>query len=178
VPTKIRKFEAVSMGLLDRYMVVEVDGPVGPDGRLRPVAYAVDAEAAAMEARAWNARAAAAPCASAETPRFLVDDGLGRVHARMLLTEPETAIVRMAGGLMVTMRQDAVADFLAYWGTVPGLVLPGPTCERCDARKVPGTFCVGEDECLHGPSGTAAERCDGWGRRCCRCGSSYAIGQM
>jgi len=35
-----------------------------------------------------------------------------------------------------------------------------------------------DDECLHGPGGTPAERCEGWRQRCCRCGSSYAVGQM
>ena len=38
--------------------------------------------------------------------------------------------------------------------------------------------CKGNDECCGGDDGTAAPACAGWDAYCCRCGVSYALGQL
>lgn len=56
---------------------------------------------------------------------------------------------------------------------------PGDTvCPHCGGVKVKGTKCRGNDECNEGPNGEAVEWCQGWGPYCCRCGTSYAVGQL
>jgi hypothetical protein len=52
------------------------------------------------------------------------------------------------------------------------------TCEYCGEPKVPGTKCCGNDQCIYGPDGKEAECCEGWSSYCCKCGYSYALGQM
>lgn len=51
-------------------------------------------------------------------------------------------------------------------------------CDQCEEPKVPGTQCKGNDECNEGADGGPAECCEGWGPYCCRCGHSYALGQL
>lgn len=51
-------------------------------------------------------------------------------------------------------------------------------CERCGGQKVPGSRCVGDDDCGEGDGGGPAECCADWGARCCRCGWSYGVSQL
>lgn len=52
-------------------------------------------------------------------------------------------------------------------------------CERCGKPKVAGRFCEGNDApCEQGPNGATVLCCAGWGFRCCRCGSRWAIDQI
>ena len=50
-------------------------------------------------------------------------------------------------------------------------------CPHCGGKHVPA-LCIGNDECVHGPAGGPSWCCEKWGDRCCRCGASYARGQM
>lgn len=177
----MRRFEIVPMQYHpDQYEVVEVGAPVNPrTGRRNAVEYAKDAIEAVRVLTDWQHRARSAPCLAAWTPLYLTATPDGKVRLNRLGQEPETACVQMGGPVnWVFMRQDAVADFLAYWGTVEGLILPGLLCDRCGEPTRPGTFCKGNDECIAGPGGSPAECCDGWGPYCCRCGADYAIDQM
>jgi hypothetical protein len=60
----------------------------------------------------------------------------------------------------------------------PAAPAAAPPCEYCGGAKVPGESCPGNDQCNYGPDGGPALACEGWGRYCCKCGASYAIGQM
>lgn len=51
-------------------------------------------------------------------------------------------------------------------------------CEYCGEDKIDGPPCRGNDQCIYGDDGGPALCCDGWAGMCCKCGYSYAVGQL
>ena len=52
------------------------------------------------------------------------------------------------------------------------------SCTYCGEKKVSGTQCPGNDQCIYGEDGKPAECCEGWAGMCCKCGHYYALGQL
>lgn len=105
-------------------------------------------------------------------------DGLARLKADRAAVQRVRARVEEWERQSEEERFGCGREWLRACATSMTITLKVETCTYCGDRKEPGRKCPGNDSCIWGPAGGPAECCEKWDGMCCKCGASYARGQI